>query len=157
MYVILVLVIIGAVFLWDQQKHSIDPIIEQDSLEMYGKVIYMEDFPKNSLYHNADFADMRDNVLPEEIWWSPELAFVPVIFDEKWVLFTTKRFLSLPQTEQDTMDNYYITDLKTFQEISHQSDAKAEYAQVSVNIHWNPFWVFDPYLAEQSTWNANRW
>ncbi|MDR0369205.1 MAG: hypothetical protein LBH96_01355 [Candidatus Peribacteria bacterium] len=50
-------------------------------------------------------------------------------------MFTTQRFLSLSPTEQDTLDNYYITDLKTFQEVSHWSGAKAEYSQVSVNIH----------------------
>lgn len=67
MYIILVLLVISGVFLWEQQKNSIDPMIQQDSFEMYGRVIYMEDFPKNSLYHHADFADMRDNVYPEEI------------------------------------------------------------------------------------------
>jgi hypothetical protein len=54
------------------------------------------------------------------------------------------------------MEEHYLTDLTTFQEISGWSGAQVDYAQVSVNLHGNPFWVFDPYLVEQSTGNNNR-
>ena len=77
------------------------------------------------------------------------MAFVPLVFDEKGILYTTTRFLDLPPEEQDAIENLYITDLITFQEITEMPDAKSEYAQVSVNESGNPFRVFDPYLEEQ--------
>jgi hypothetical protein len=64
LYLALVLLIIGGVFIWEQQKTFLDPIVEQDATEMYGKVVYIEDFPKDSLYLTNDFMTMRDSVIP---------------------------------------------------------------------------------------------
>ena len=122
---------------------------------MYGKVIYIKDFPNRFLHHDAHFSTMKDGVVPGTIGGSPELAFVPIIFDQKGILLTTKRFLELSLEEQDAM-NHYVTDLQTFKKISNWSEAQTDYTQVFVNLHGNPFWIFDPYLIEQHTGNSNR-
>ena len=147
-FILAVIIITGGVFL-EVQRFAVPPEIEADAEAMYWRIIYFDHFPKINLFHGEEFEYLRNNVVPGEIWWSPELAFVPLIFDEKSVLYTTSRFLALPQEEQDSIEEYYITDLQTFQEISGWSGAKEEFSQLSINEHGNPFWVFDPYLAEQ--------
>jgi hypothetical protein len=150
---VLCIFIFGAVLFTgcEKEKVFISNEIIQDSEQWYGKVITLSDFPDDKVL-DVSYADTINASLSSgDVGSTPETAIVPLVFDRQTlVLYTAKRFnqeMDEYLTNGKSMDIVeYLTDMKTFHEVTGLEQAHPKYAQPMPGPNDQAIWSFDPYV-----------
>ena len=66
-YFILAVIIITSAVFFEVKKFAVAPEIENDAMEMYGRVVYFDNFPKEKLFLGTEIENLRNSVIPYEI------------------------------------------------------------------------------------------
>lgn len=120
--------------------------IRDDTKLYYWKVITLSDFPEDKLLLAEYMDKVNISISQNEVGWKPENAIVNLIFDKHKILYTPKRFNKELDNNELKNTIEYITDIKTYQQITQISEATSEYTNAMPNRKWELIRIFDAYV-----------
>lgn len=123
----------------------------KDSKEYYGKVIKFSDFPKDKILEESYMDKVNKSISSGDIGNSAETALVPLVFDKKTLILYTAKRLNKESEEKYQTDKKmhiieYLTNIKTFYDVTWLKEAHPDYAEAIPNSIGQPIWSFDPYV-----------
>lgn len=101
----------------------------------------LSDFPQNKVLKGDDYKNALEIY---GVGSSDDNALVPLLFDENGILYTGEKYNA--EANNSTMEiSRYVTDLKTFREVTGFEYATKDYAKGMLIGENKAFWIFDPY------------
>lgn len=101
----------------------------------------LSDFPQDKVLKGDDYKSALETY---GVGNSDNNALVPLLFDKNGILYTGEKY-NAEANDSDVVITRYVTDLKTFKDVTGFKYATKDYAKGMLMAENKVFWIFDPY------------